>query len=269
MAASGSGGRQPGSTFKPVTLAANREAGNGAAQRCPAPAEISLDVGADEPWDVSNAGDRGYGTLTLAEATVNSVNTVYAQAVMQVGAPAVVDMANRLGVRRDLQPHPSIALGAQEVSVLEMATVYSTFARSGVRVDPYLMTKIEDRHGEVIWEHEVGGAGRRVGRRRHRERGARGDAAPGHRSPGRTRPAHGRQDRHEPEDRARVAGLTHPRLHAPRLRRALPQHRGADDRRSRGCGRRHPSHAWAPLHALGTLRLTASRLSRRPGSNPV
>src|SRR3546814_7907656 len=83
MAASGSGGRQPGSTFKPVTLAANLEAGNGAAQRFPAPAEISLDVGADEPWDVSNAGDRGYGTLTLAEATVNSVNTVYAQAVMR------------------------------------------------------------------------------------------------------------------------------------------------------------------------------------------
>ena len=110
VSASGSGGRQPGSTFKPGTL---------------------------------------------AEATVNSVNTVCAQAVMQVGAGAVVDMANRLGADRELEPRPSIALGAQEVSVLEMATVYSTFSPSGTRMDPYLMTEIEDRDGVVIWGHEV------------------------------------------------------------------------------------------------------------------
>jgi penicillin-binding protein 1A len=153
----GGAGRQPGSTFKPVTLAANLEAGNGAGQRFRAPAEITIDVGGSEPWQVSNAADRGYGTLSLAEATVNSVNTVYAQAVMQVGPEAVVDMAGRLGIERALEPHPSIALGAQEVSVLEMATVYSTLARSGTRVDPFVMTKVETREGEVLWELELGG----------------------------------------------------------------------------------------------------------------
>jgi penicillin-binding protein 1A len=153
----GGTGRQPGSTFKPVTLAANLEAGNGAGQRFPAPAQIRLDVGADEPWEVSNAGGRGYGTLSLAQATINSVNTVYAQAVMQVGAEAVVDMANRLGVDRQLEPHPSIALGAQEVSVLEMAAVYSTLARSGMRIEPFVMTKVETRDGDVLWELEESG----------------------------------------------------------------------------------------------------------------
>ncbi len=153
----GGGGRQPGSTFKPVTLAANLEAGNGAGQRFPAPAEMTFDIPGSEPWEVSNAGGGGYGTLSLADATVRSVNTVYAQAVLQVGADAVVDMANRLGITRDLQPHPSIALGAQEVSVLEMATLYSTLARSGTRIAPFVMTKVETRSGDVLWEHELEG----------------------------------------------------------------------------------------------------------------
>ena len=153
----GGAGRQPGSTFKPVTLAANLEAGNGAGQRFPAPAEVTFDIPGSEPWEVSNAGGGGYGTLSLADATIRSVNTVYAQAVLQVGADAVVDMANRLGVARELQPHPSIALGAQEVSVLEMATLYSTLARSGTRIEPFVMTKVETRSGDVLWEHDLEG----------------------------------------------------------------------------------------------------------------
>jgi len=150
-AGSGGSGRQPGSTFKPVTLAANFERGNGAGQQFPAPAEITLDVG-DEPWTVSNAGGQDYGALSLAEATVNSVNTVYAQALLQVGPEAVVDMAHRLGIERELDPQPSIALGTEEVSPLEMAAMYSTLARSGSRIEPYVMTSVETRDGEVLWE---------------------------------------------------------------------------------------------------------------------
>ncbi|HEU5084635.1 MAG TPA: transglycosylase domain-containing protein [Acidimicrobiales bacterium] len=150
-AGSGGSGRQPGSTFKPVTLAANFERGNGAGQRFPAPAEITLDAGG-EPWTVSNAGGQDYGTLSLAEATVNSVNTVYAQALLQVGPEAVVDMAHRLGIERELEAQPSIALGTEEVSPLEMAAMYSTLARSGTRIEPYVMTSVETRDGEVLWE---------------------------------------------------------------------------------------------------------------------
>ncbi len=144
-------GRQPGSTFKPLVLAANFEAGNGAGQPFAAPAEITLDV-PPEPWTVSNAGGGSYGTLSLFEATVNSVNTVYAQALAQVGPEAVVDVASRMGIDRELDPQPSIALGAEEVSPLELATVYSTFSRSGERIDPYRYTKVETRSGDVVWE---------------------------------------------------------------------------------------------------------------------
>jgi penicillin-binding protein 1A len=155
VSSAGGAGRQPGSTFKPVALAATLEAGNGAGQRFPAPAEMTIDIPGSEPWEVSNAGNRGFGTLSLADATVGSVNTVYAQAVMQVGPEAVVDMAGRLGVDRPLEPHPSIALGAQDVSLLEMATVYSTLARSGTKVTPYVLTRVENRDGEALWEHDV------------------------------------------------------------------------------------------------------------------
>jgi len=155
VSGAGSGGRQPGSTFKPITLAAYLDGGGSAAERFRAPSEITLDGGGPEPWEVSNAGGSSYGSLSLAEATVDSVNTVYAQAVLDIGADKVVDMANRLGIQRELQPHASIALGAQEVTPLELATVYSTLGRSGARVDPFVVTSVEDRHGDVIWEADI------------------------------------------------------------------------------------------------------------------
>jgi len=147
----GGSGRQPGSTFKPVTLAANFEAGNGAGEQYPAPAEITLDVEGG-PWTVSNAGGQDHGVVTLAEATSSSINTVYAQALLRVGPDAVADLAQRLGIRRELDAEPSIALGTEEVSPLEMASLYSTFARSGVRIDPFVITEVEDRSGRTVWD---------------------------------------------------------------------------------------------------------------------
>ncbi|MFP5320443.1 MAG: transglycosylase domain-containing protein [Acidimicrobiia bacterium] len=149
----GGSGRQPGSTFKPITLAAHLEDGGRTSDPFPAPARIELPLG-ERTWEVSNAGGAGYGTLTIAEATVRSVNTVHAQAVLGVGPREVADLAERLGIERDLEARPPIGLGAEEVSPLELANAYATLARGGVRIDPRAVQRVETRRGAVL--HDAG-----------------------------------------------------------------------------------------------------------------
>src|SRR5206468_7673822 len=123
----GGAGRQAGSTFKPFVLAEAASQGIDLESTLPGPAKIVLpkaDNGAD--WEVNNYEGASYGKISLLTATANSVNTVYAQLVVQVGPDKVVDMAHRLGVTADLAPVASIALGTADVSVLDMASTYLT-----------------------------------------------------------------------------------------------------------------------------------------------
>ena len=152
-AGGGGSGRQPGSTFKPFVLTAALEQGIGLGARYPGPETIELDLGG-EVWEVDNYGGAGYGTLTVAQATADSVNTVYAQLVEQVGPAAVIDAATTLGIESELAAHPSVGLGAQEVSVEELANAYLTLANDGNRVQPYDIVRIEDGDGNVVWEPE-------------------------------------------------------------------------------------------------------------------
>ena len=147
------GRRQPGSTFKEIVLAAALEAGWTLEQRLPAPDRIEVPARGGEPvWSVANYADVDYDQVTLREATHKSINTVYAQLVDDVGADAVVDMAERLGVRSELQPLRAVALGAQEVTVLDMASVQATLAAGGIYRSPSTVTKITDADGTVLYE---------------------------------------------------------------------------------------------------------------------
>jgi penicillin-binding protein 1A len=152
LGAQGGGtGRQPGSTFKPFVLAAAIEAGVPLDQTFAAPPAIELETDSG-PWKVSNYGGESFGHLDLAEATASSVNTVYAQLMQLVGPDKVADLANRVGIESDLDPVPSLVLGTEEVSPLEMASSYMTFARRGTRIDPFAVTKVTDAGGEVAYE---------------------------------------------------------------------------------------------------------------------
>jgi penicillin-binding protein 1A len=162
----GLGARQAGSAFKPFTLAAGLESGDRAGNpvtlgsywddSSPARIECATPCPPDGThWTVSNAGgSSGKGLRTLDSATYNSTNTVYARLVNAIGAEAVVDMAYKLGIESPLSPYLSITLGAQDVSPLEMASAYSTLANFGVRNDHYLIERITDRFGEVLYEHQ-------------------------------------------------------------------------------------------------------------------
>jgi len=77
------------------------------------------------PWTVGNYADESAGTMTLAQATAFSVNTIFAQVTMQVGPGAVADTARRMGIRSPLAPVCSIGLGTNEVSPLEMTSANS------------------------------------------------------------------------------------------------------------------------------------------------
>ena len=139
----GGTGRQGGSAFKPFVLAETLREGYSVESSFRGPAKVVLPRAlGGEDWEVANFEDASFGQINLIDATVNSVNTVYAQLVTAIGPDKVATMARDLGIKSDLQAVPSIALGTQNVSVLEMAGAYLTFAKEGVRVDPRVIKRI-------------------------------------------------------------------------------------------------------------------------------
>jgi penicillin-binding protein 1A len=153
------GRRQPGSAFKPFTLVAALEQGislyKGYSARVPR--IIHLDSGTD--WVVHNYEGSPGGFLNVIEATRYSVNTVYAQIVMDAGPSNVVDVAHRMGITSSLDAYPSIALGALTIGVspLEMASAYATLADGGMAYKPYAIAKVTDRAGETLFETKPDG----------------------------------------------------------------------------------------------------------------
>lgn len=154
--AGGGGGRQAGSTFKPFLLAETVKLGYSVESALPGPAKVTLpkaDVGPNGPrdWKVENFDNEDYGpSVNLIDATRNSVNTVYAQLVVAIGADNLKTMAEDLGVRAPLRAVNAMALGSQEVSVMDMATAFSTLANLGERVDPRTILEVDGPDGKLI-----------------------------------------------------------------------------------------------------------------------
>jgi penicillin-binding protein 1A len=144
------GHRQTGSAFKPFVLAAALEHGFTLTSTFSGGSsiEISTDSG---PWNVQNYGGANFGILTLLDGTVWSVNVVYAQLVDVVGPHEVVEVAGAAGITSELQPFHAVALGAQEVSVIDMASAYGTFAAEGIHISPVFVTDIETSDGVNIY----------------------------------------------------------------------------------------------------------------------
>jgi penicillin-binding protein 1A len=151
--------RQPGSTFKPFALAAWIAEGNSPDSYFDAPAQITFSreelnqrlgiTSSPDDWEPSNFENAEYGSLSLREATHKSVNTVYAQVILEVGPKEVRRMAERAGVKSPLAPTPSLVLGTSEVTPLEMAQAYSTFANGGVLRKAHTVAEVR-QGGDVI-----------------------------------------------------------------------------------------------------------------------
>ena len=95
------------------------------------------------------------GMISLEEATRRSINTVFAQMASELGGEKLASTANRIGIDSDIDPVISLTLGAGAVTPIEIASAYSSFATNGVLAPPYLIERIEDSNGEVLYQNIV------------------------------------------------------------------------------------------------------------------
>lgn len=145
--------RQPGSAFKPFVYAAAFAAGLSPASIVDdEPVEIMI---GNTPWIPANYDDNYQGRTTLRRALMVSANAATVRVSRVVGEQNVIATAKRLGINSDMQPHPSLALGALEVTPVELVAAYAPFTNGGVRVQPRLVTRIEAPDGKVLWSTET------------------------------------------------------------------------------------------------------------------
>jgi len=144
--------RPAGSVFKPMVLATALEQGVPLGREYSAPAHLELAV-TGGTWEVENYDGIEGGVVDLADATVFSLNTAYAALVTDVGPDGVVHTAARLGVDSPLEAVPSITLGSQDVSPLDIAASYTALASDGIHHEPALVSRITDADGSVLYEH--------------------------------------------------------------------------------------------------------------------
>ena len=93
------------------------------------------------------------GMVSLEEATRKSVNTVFAQLASELGGEKLSSTANRIGIDSELDPVISLTLGAGAVTPIELASAYSSFANNGYLAPTYLIDKITDSNGQILYQH--------------------------------------------------------------------------------------------------------------------
>jgi penicillin-binding protein 1B len=151
--------RQPGSVFKPfVYLAALMAGADGGKKFTP------VTMVEDSPftwnyegqeWQPGNYNDEYFGTVTLRRALEKSLNSATARVARDVGIKRVSDIAHRLGIQSSLPIVPALALGAAEVTPLEVAVAFSTLANNGVRATPLTVKQVMDPTDRVLEKRDV------------------------------------------------------------------------------------------------------------------
>ena len=177
--------RQSGSAFKPITYATGFETG------IITPATMFMDVGPTSPTATRspNADNRERGPVRVRDALKYSLNIPVTKAQQLIGTENVVAMAQRLGLQFDPRHNgefavPSLTLGTLGVHQIDLAGAYGAIANHGRLMEPYLIERIEDSDGNVIYDHATD-------RRRRRTGPLRRLGVPRHRHPGgQHRPSH-------------------------------------------------------------------------------
>jgi penicillin-binding protein 1A len=146
--------RQPGSSFKPFVYAAAIDQGVPANYMI-LDQPLALKSGNGSLWIARNAEGGSGGMTTLRDALAHSLNQVTVRLAYEFLSPSeIISYARRMGISSPMQPNLSIALGTSEVSPLELARAYTTFANNGVWSDVLPVLRVLDKNGHVIAEHQ-------------------------------------------------------------------------------------------------------------------
>jgi penicillin-binding protein 1A len=144
--------RQPGSAFKPFAYAAAIDSGfSPTSLILDAPVQYK-DPTTEEIYEPSNYDEKYEGWVTLRRALEASRNVPAVRLTEQIGPDKAAEMARRLGLAGPLPPYLSLPLGSAEASLMEMVSAYSAFPNQGIRMRPYLVTKVTDRDGNLLEE---------------------------------------------------------------------------------------------------------------------
>ena len=147
--------RQPGSAFKPFVYATAINTAIEADQEVLTPITMVDDVPTtfwwdDKPYEPANFSNRIHGVTTLRTALMRSMNIATVKVAERVGFDRVAEMAQRAGLGDQIQPTPAIALGAYEVTPLDIAGAYTTLANGGIKMKPYFIRLVRDKTGRNL-----------------------------------------------------------------------------------------------------------------------
>ena len=147
--------RQPGSAFKPIVYLPALEAG-----LTPDTTVLDAPITVDG-WTPRNFSGEFRGEITLREAVARSVNSTAVRIAEDIGRDNVLQAARRLGITSELTAHPSVSLGAGEVTLLDLTAAYAVFANGGAAVSPYGINEVR-AGGDVLFRHRRRAANRVV-----------------------------------------------------------------------------------------------------------
>ncbi|HWW62049.1 MAG TPA: PBP1A family penicillin-binding protein [Thermoanaerobaculia bacterium] len=147
--------RQPGSAFKTFAYLAAIASRRATASSLLLDAPLSVQLASNEKWEPHNYDEQYRGRVTLRESFEKSLNVPTVRLSQDIGINRVASTAKKFGFDEDFARIPALPLGVTEVTMRELTAAYTAFPNLGVRVEPFLLTRVRGRGGRTLYEHKV------------------------------------------------------------------------------------------------------------------